>query len=115
MNISDNDTTVDTTISSYFKAESQDTSRYDTDAGFTSCLNAKVEQNKFGATIGSKTKSSSEYCIFLGQNTVDLTSEDLKKSLYTILDKNQINAFIKAIEASQSKGVDAKIMSKLCG
>ena len=83
MNISDNDTTVDTTISSYFKAESQDTSRYDTDAGFTSCLNAKVEQNKFGATIGSTTKSNNECCLFLGQNTVNLTSEDLKKTLYT--------------------------------
>ena len=57
MKISDYDTTVDTVISSCFKVESQDTSRYDTDAGFTSYLNAKVEQNKFGATIGSTKKS----------------------------------------------------------
>ena len=73
MKISDYDTTVDTAISSRFKAESQDTSRYNTDASFTSCLNAKVEHNKFGATIGSTTKYDKECCLFLGQNTANLT------------------------------------------
>ena len=39
----DYDAAVDSAITSSFEAESQNTSSYDTDAGFASCLNAKVE------------------------------------------------------------------------
>ena len=54
---SEYETAVNAAISSCHKAELQDTSRYDTDAGFASCLNTKLEDYKFGATIGSTTSS----------------------------------------------------------
>ena len=110
---SDFDTAVDSAIISSFKAETQDTSRYDTDAAFASCLNAKVEEAKFGATIGSTTTSDKDCCLFLGQHDLNLTSEELEESLSNILDTNQINAVIEAVEASKSKGADAKRLSKL--
>ena len=104
---------VDAAISSCYKAEPQDTSRYDTDAAFASCLNSKVEKAKFGATIGSTTTSDKDCCLFLGQHDLNLTSEELEESISTILDDNQINAVIKDVEAYRSKGADAKSLSKL--
>ena len=109
----DFDNAVDSALISSFKAEPQDPSRYDTDAGFASNLNAKVEENKFGATIGSTTSSNDECCLFLGQNPITLSSEELEESLSSILDDYQINAVIKSVEASKSKGVDAIRLSKL--
>ena len=103
----DFDNVVDSALISSFKAEPQDPSRYDTDAGFASNLNTKVEQNKFGATIGSTTSSNDECCLFLGQNPITLSSEELEESLSSILDDYQINAVIKSVEASKSKGADA--------
>ena len=61
------DTAVDSAIISSFKANPQDPSRYDTDDAFASCLNEKVEESKFGATIGSTTSSEDECCLFQGQ------------------------------------------------
>ena len=58
------DTAVDSTIISSFKATPQDTSRYDTDASFASCLNAKAKDSKFGATIGSTTSSENGCYLF---------------------------------------------------
>ena len=58
------DTVVDSAIIGSFKAEPQDTSRDDTDNGFTSCLNDKVEQAKSGGTIGSTTTSDDDCCLF---------------------------------------------------
>ena len=109
----DYDTAVYAVISSCYESEPQDTSRYDHDADFASCLNDKVKQTKFDATISSTTTSDDDCCLFLGQNNVNLTSEDLEQSLSNILDDNQIDAVIKDVEASQSKGADAKRLSKL--
>ena len=58
----DYDTAVDSAIISSFKAAPQDTSRYDINAGFASCLNAKAEESKFGATIGSTASSKDDCC-----------------------------------------------------
>lgn len=77
----DYDTAVDSTAIGSFKAEPEDTSRYDTDAGFASCLNTKVEELKFGDTIGSTTSSDDDCCLFLGQNPLCITSEELEKVL----------------------------------
>ena len=82
----DYDTAVDSAIIRSFKATSQDTSRYDTDAGFASCLNTKAEESKFGATIGSTTSSKNDCCLFKGQTHLTLTSEELEESLSSILD-----------------------------
>ena len=42
-----------------------------------------------------------------------MTTEDLEKSLSSILDAGQINAVVQAISSHQSKGVHAKRLSKL--
>ena len=42
-----------------------------------------------------------------------MTTEDLEKSLSSILDEGQINAVVQAISDHQSKGADAKQLSKL--
>ena len=42
-----------------------------------------------------------------------MTTEDLEKSLSSILDEGQINAVVQAVSAHQSKGVHAKQLSKL--
>ena len=96
----DYDTAVDSAITSSFEAEPQDTSCYNTDAGFASCLNVQVEQTKFGASIGSTTTSDDCCCLFLGQNNVNLTSKDLEKFLSNLLDENWIDSVIKAVKAS---------------
>ena len=88
-------------------------SRYDHDAGLAACLNAKVEDSKFAATIGSTTSSDEDCCLFLGQTPSTMSHEELEKSLSSILDESQINAVIKAVSASQSKGASAKQLSKL--
>ena len=44
--ISEYKTAVDAAISSCHKAKPQDTSRYDTSAGFASCLNTKLEESE---------------------------------------------------------------------
>ena len=54
----DYNTTADSAVISSIEAESQDTSPYDTDARFVSCLNWKVGDLKFGATIGSTISSN---------------------------------------------------------
>ena len=110
---SDYETAVDAAISSCYKAEPQDVSRYDTDADFASRLNSKVEKSKFGATIGSTTSSHEDCCLFIGQAPSTMTSEELKKSLSSMLDETQINAVIKAVSAHQAKGASAKQLSKL--
>ena len=53
MKTSDYDLAVDSDILICYKAGPQDISRYDTGVAFASCLNAKVQESKFGATIGS--------------------------------------------------------------
>ena len=82
------DAAVDSAIIGSFKAEPQETSRHDTDARFNSCLNAKVEQDKFGASIRSTTTSEDDCCLFIGQHNVNLISEDLEKSLSNNLNPN---------------------------
>ena len=69
------DIAVHAITSDFHKAEPQDTSRYDTDASFASCLNSKLEESKFGATIGSTTSSSKYCCLFLGKTPSAMTSE----------------------------------------
>ena len=83
---SEYESAVDAAISSCHKAEPQDTSRYDTDAGFASRLNSKLEESRFGATIGSTTSSSDDCCLFIGQKPLNLTFQELEKSLSSILD-----------------------------
>ena len=107
------DTAVDAAISSCFKAEPRDIARYDTDAGFAACLSARAEQSKFGATIGSTTISNKDCCLFKGQIPLQISTEELEQSLSTILDTDQINAVIKVVEASTSKGPTAERLSKL--
>ena len=102
------DIAADSTVSSSIEAESQDISRYDPDARFVSCLNKKLRELNFGATIGSTISSYDYYYLFLGQNPLTLTSEEIGKYLSSTLDYSQINAVIKAVEASKSKGTDAK-------
>ena len=113
VNQTDYDTAVDSAIISSFKADPQDPSRYDTDAGFASCLNFKVEQTKFSATIGGTSVCEDDCCLFKGTNNSNLTSEDLEQSLSTILNGDQLDAVVKAVEASKSKGADAKRLSQL--
>ena len=110
---SDYESVVDAAISSCHKAEPQDLSKYDTDSSFASCLNSKVEESKFGATIGSTITSPKDCCLFIGQTPTTLTSEELEESLLSILDKPQINAVIKAVSAHQSKGANAEHLSKI--
>ena len=73
----------------------------------------QAEESKFSAAIGSITSSDDDFCLFKGQTTLTLTSEELEESLSSILDDSQINAVIKAVEASKTKGADAARLSKL--
>ena len=73
-------------------------SRYNNDDGLAACLNAKVEDSKFGATIGSTTSSGKDCCLFLSQAPCTMTPKDLEKSLSSMLDENQINAVVKVVK-----------------
>ena len=75
MQTSDDEFIVDTDISSCHKDKPQDLSRYVTNSSFASCLNSKVEESKFGATIDSTTTSSKDCCLFIGKTPTNLTSE----------------------------------------
>ena len=95
------------------KAEPQDKSYYDIGADFASSLNARVEELKFGATIGSIASSNNEYCLFLGHNHHTLFSEELKESLPSILYDSQISVVIEVVAASKYKEANTTILSKL--
>ena len=65
---------INAAISSCHKVDHQDLSKYDTDSSFALCLDSKVEESKFGATIGSTTTSSKDCCLFIGETITTLTS-----------------------------------------
>ena len=92
VNTSDYDDAVDKAMSTSYTVEDSDTSRYDNDVGFASCLNAKVYESKFKAAIGSTTVADDNCCLFLNHRPFAMTSEELEISLTSVLDENEINA-----------------------
>lgn len=104
---------VDATISSCYKAESQNLLRYDTDIGLASCLISKIGGSKFGTTNGSTTLSGKDCCLFIFQTPSEISHEELEKPLSSILDYFQINAVNKALSTNHFKEANVKQLSKL--